>query len=157
MIVSWQPLMRAVYVPRAAVAGSPAAISDNELTVRIEAEEGSTTEESASTSSELATVQSFLTRIGHPCTIALAVVLLMRVKYTPAYPDELPELDIEVQEGSEGSDEDRITEEDKNTLLGRLRETVRPNGPLGWTDSFDPPWLTSLCRMLHRRARSHWE
>ena len=107
---------------------SVAAISDDELTVRIEAEEGSTTEESASgRASSLASmfIGNTLTRIPFP---NIAVVLLLRVKYTPAYPDELPELDIEVQEGSEGSEEDRITEEDKQTLLDRLRETVRQMG-----------------------------
>ena len=32
---------------------------------------------------------------------------------------------IEVQEGSEGSEEDSLTEEDIETLLKRLQETVR--------------------------------
>lgn len=54
------------------------------------------------------------------------MVLLLRINYenTPEYPETLPEMHIQVQEGSEGSEDDRLTSEDIETLLKRLRETV---------------------------------
>jgi len=63
------------------------------------------------------------------------VVLLLRTRLTPGYPDELPDLSIDiVQEGDdEEQDEDdaeeseaQLTEEDIDTLLRRLKEAVRP-------------------------------
>ena len=56
------------------------------------------------------------------------MVLQLRIDYTntPDYPDELPEMNIEVQEGSEGSADDSLSEQDIEMLLKRLRETVRP-------------------------------
>ncbi|CAD6572724.1 MAG: hypothetical protein CYPHOPRED_004934 [Cyphobasidiales sp. Tagirdzhanova-0007] len=73
-------------------------ISDEEVTVRVEPEEGSTSE---------------------------PMLLLLRIRYTPNYPDELPDMSIDVQE--EGAEEDQLTEEDRDMLLRRLRESGEEN------------------------------
>lgn len=71
------------------------------------------------------------------------MLLLLKIKYTPGYPDELPEISIEVVQGSmpepaEGEDDDsdeedeeegymRLTKKDTETLLQRLREAGEEN------------------------------
>jgi hypothetical protein len=71
-----------------------------------------------------------------------AVLLLLKIKYTTGYPDELPEISIEVVQGglpeaTEDSDSDdeeeeeeaymRISKQDTETLLQRLHEAGQEN------------------------------
>ncbi|KAK9896677.1 RWD-domain-containing protein [Cystobasidium minutum MCA 4210] len=94
--------------------------SDDSLQVKVEPEEGTT---------------------------SITVLLLLKIKYTPGYPDEMPEISIEIVQGAmpereEGAEEDgdsddeddeegegymRLTKEDTETLLQRLREAGEEN------------------------------
>lgn len=70
------------------------------------------------------------------------VLLLLKIKYTTGYPDELPEISIEVVQGAlpestEDSDSDdeeeeeeaymRLSKQDTETLLQRLHEAGQEN------------------------------
>lgn len=52
-----------------------------------------------------------------------AIVLALHVTYTPAYPDELPEMEIEEVDGELG-------EEGKQELMRQLREVVSGSWPI---------------------------
>ena len=54
--------------------------------------------------------------------MVFTVLLLLRIHYTPNYPDELPEMAIEIEE--EGPKEDQLTEADQDMLLRKLHESA---------------------------------
>lgn len=54
--------------------------------------------------------------------MSILAILLLRVKYTPTYPDELPDLELEIIES--GTEEDHLSQDEQETLLQRLREVV---------------------------------
>lgn len=79
---------------------------------------------------------------GTQLTLVTTVLLLLKIKYTPGYPDELPEISIEVVQGglpepteaedtdSDEEDEDdymRISHDDTEKLLQRLQEAGEEN------------------------------
>jgi len=50
------------------------------------------------------------------------VVVLLRIHYTPDYPDAIPDISLDVVE--EGAEEDQLTEEDQTKLIDGLKAAV---------------------------------
>ena len=82
------------------------------MSIRIEAEEGTS----------LDPRKERRCPISSYADVYAAAVLSLIVKYTEAYPDEIPDLSLQILEA--GSEEDALTPEEQETLLTRLREVV---------------------------------
>lgn len=98
-------------------------INDEELTVRVEPEEGTTLE---------------------------PMVILLRVKYTPNYPDELPDMSLDIVE--EGTEDDRLTEADQMKLIDGLKAAGEENMGMAMVYALAMQLKESLTELLVAKA-----
>ncbi|KAL7005556.1 hypothetical protein EMMF5_004961 [Cystobasidiomycetes sp. EMM_F5] len=82
--------------------------------------------------------------------MSILAILLLRVKYTPTYPDELPDLELEIIES--GTEEDHLSQDEQETLLQRLREVGEESLGMAMVYTMSMQLKESLTELLIAKA-----